>query len=150
MSYTTMILIAAKKVGVSGALLLAICTHETNLRNVLIPADGQSATYGVCQVKFETAEMLGYSGKPKGLMDPATNAYWAAQYLKYQENRYNDGCKAVAAYNAGRFNESSKLPGKPRNLKYVLEVQKLTDESTQMSISCDPAVADTDLMGYVR
>jgi soluble lytic murein transglycosylase-like protein len=95
--------------------------------------DGGTPTYGICQVKYETAQMLGYSGQPSGLMDPKENAKWAANYLRYQQVRYGDWCKAIAAYNAGRYNESTVMPGYPRNLKYVNNVKKI---STQ-HFTCD-------------
>lgn len=138
MTYETIILLAAKKAAVSGALLLAICTHESGLVNVLVPHDGGSPTYGICQVKFETAKMIGFTGKAKDLMIPATNAKWAAAYLKFQHKRYDgDWCKTVAAYNSGTYNESKKSPGKPRNLVYVRYVQKKLDDDLQDKLSCD-------------
>lgn len=138
MTYVSMIALAAKKAGVSGALLLAICTHESGLKNTLVPHDGGSPTYGVCQVKYETAKMLGFDGKAKDLMTPEINIKWAAEYLKYQNQRYNgDWCKVVAAYNAGTYNESKVVPGKPRNLKYVRNVQRKLAEDLQSKLSCD-------------
>lgn len=138
MDYATIILMVAKKVSVSGSLLLAICSHESNLKNVMVPHDGGSPTYGICQVKLGTAEMMGYKGDAKGLMDPETNALYAATYLKYQKDRYaSDWCMAVAAYNAGTYNESKIVPGKPRNLKYVRKVQTKLEEDLQHRLSCD-------------
>lgn len=137
MIYETIILAAAKAAKVSGALLLAICTHESNLKNVKVPNDGGSPTYGICQVKYETAQMMGFDGKPKDLMDPSTNAKYAAAYLKYQKERYDsDWIKATAAYNAGTYNESSKIPGCPRNLKYIRLVKKKLDESLRHRLTC--------------
>lgn len=137
MSYSLIILTAAKAAKVSGALLLAICMNESNLKNIQVPHDGGSTSFGICQIKKGTAEMLGYTGNDKGLMDPKVNAYWAAQYLKYQQKRYNQNlCMAVSAYNAGRYNESAILPGYPRNLKYVRRVQKNMEPHLQYKLSC--------------
>lgn len=137
MPYVTIILLAAKKAGVSGALLLAICSHESNLINVEVPHDGGSPSYGICQVKLGTAQMLGYTGTGKGLMDPKENAKWAANYVKWQKERYDyDWCKVTAAYNAGTYNESKVLPGYPRNLKYVRKVQKRLEIDLQSKLSC--------------
>lgn len=138
MGYVTIIIAAAKKAGVNGALLLAICSHESGLNNVLVPHDGGSPTYGICQIKHGTAQMLGYKGNENGLMNPETNAKWAAKYLKYQKNRY-DGAwvKAVAAYNSGTYNESKKIPGCPRNLRYLKHVQKKLHESLKHKLSCN-------------
>jgi soluble lytic murein transglycosylase len=116
--YSQIILTIAKMIGVPTALLLAICTHESNLKNVVRNNDSGSPTYGICQVKKSTAEFLGYKGEGEGLMSPKTNVKYAALYLKYQLDRYDgDINKAIAAYNAGSFNESS--PGIPRNLRYL-------------------------------
>lgn len=126
MTYDIIVLAAAKAAKVSGSLLLAICMHETGLKNVIVHQDGGSPTFGICQVKAETARMLGYEGKPEGLLNPEINAKYAALYLKKQLIRYdNDHKKAIAAYNAGRYNESIKYPGKPRNLKYLNKVLEI-------------------------
>jgi len=126
MSYSQIILAIAKKVGISGHLLLAICTHETGLQNVVVPNDHGTPTYGLCQIKSGTARDLGYEGKDEGLMDPQTNIKYAAIYLKKQLNRYHGNIhKAIAAYNAGSFVESSLYPGVPRNLHYLNQVLEL-------------------------
>lgn len=137
MSFATIIIAAAKKIGMSGSLLLAICTHESGLKNVLVPHDGGSPSYGICQIKYETAKMVGFTGKAKELMDPKINAQWAAAYLKFQKSRYNgDWMKSTAAYNSGTYNESKKVPGCPRNLKYIRHVQKKLDEKLQDRLEC--------------
>lgn len=144
MAYTAIILAAAAKVKVSGALLLAICTYETNLTNVVVYHDGGSPSYGVCQVKYETAKMMGFKGKAQDLVNPITNATWAAKYLKYQQSRYSTSnwCKITAAYNAGTYIESKRIPGKPKNLKYVKRVQKKLSEHLQSMLSCDNEPAE--------
>lgn len=137
MSFAAIIIAAAKKIGMSGSLLLAICTHESGLKNVLVPHDGGSPSYGICQIKYETAKMVGFTGQAKELMDPKTNAKWAAAYLKYQKERYDGNwMKSAAAYNSGTYNESKKIPGCPRNLKYIRRVQKNLDEKLQDRLNC--------------
>jgi soluble lytic murein transglycosylase-like protein len=126
MTYSAIILLAAKKAAVSGTLLLAICTQESRLKNVVLRNDGGSPTFGICGVKLGTAQMFGFQGTSDDLMKPAINAKFAALYLKYQLNRYENNIeRAIAAYNAGSFNESLVLPGRPRNLKYVKKVMAL-------------------------
>lgn len=145
MTYAAIILAAAAKAKVSGALLLAICTYETNLTNVVIYHDGGSPSYGICQVKYKTAQMLGFKGKEQELVNPFVNAKFAAKYLKYQEDRYGTGSwvKVVSSYNAGSFLESKKIPGCPRNLKYVRRVQKKLTEELQDMLSCEnPKLAE--------
>ena len=133
MQYVQIIVAAAKAAKTSGLILLAICTHESKLSNIINHNDGGSPTYGICQVKYSTAQMLGYQGKADGLMNPKENAKWAANYLRYQQLRYGDWCKTVAAYNSGTYNESKVMPGYPKNLKYVNGVKKI---STQ-HFTCD-------------
>ena len=140
MDYVSIITLAAKQVGVSASLLLAICSHESggfkfdNNEN-----DRGSPSIGICQMKEATAKLLGFKGNRIALKKPKTNALWAARYLKMQMDRYdNDYCKAVAAYNSGSYNESKKVPGKPRNLKYVKSVQKLiVEENVAMLLECN-------------
>lgn len=135
--FSTIILAAAKAVGVPGALLLAICTHESGLRNVEAPHDHGSPSYGLCQLKLDTAKGLGYQGNGPGLMVPETNAKYAAQYLKMQLERYDgDWCKSVAAYNSGTYNPSTKSPGKPRNYKYVQKITLLLDAEHKDLLVC--------------
>lgn len=140
MTYDIIILAAAKAAKVSGSLLLAICMHETGLKNVIVNQDGGSPTYGMCQVKYATAQGLGYQGNPEDLLKPEINAKFAALYLKKQLDRYDgDVHKAIAAYNAGRFNESSKFPGKPRNLKYLNKVLEIYAKNNDPRYRDDPA-----------
>ena len=129
---------AAKTAGVNPSLLLAICMHETGLKNVNNYNDGGSHSHGVCQVKVGTAKHMGKVFKIKKLQeasgedlgDTTTNALAAAFYLKYQLKRYDgDIAKSVAAYNAGSFKESSKKDGTAVNYGYVLSVfSKISDE----------------------
>lgn len=126
----------AAKVGISPALLIAVCTTETNLRNVDVMMDGGSPSFGICQVKLETAHFMArVHSRPNlsrysfnDMRQIEKNAKVAALYLKYQIDRYDgDVCKAVAAYNAGRFKESSVHPGLPFNWKYLDKVSSNLD-----------------------
>ena len=142
MSYESIIIAAAKAAKVSGALLFAICLQESGNKNIYTESDGGSPTYGICQVKYDTATMMGYKGDPKGLMVPATNAKYAAKYLKYQEKRYSGNwCHMTAAYNSGTL-RIEKRSGKPKNLQYVLKVQKKLQEKLRPQLSCDIVKSD--------
>lgn len=134
----SIILSAAKAAHVSGALLLAICTHESGLKNVWVPHDGGSPSIGICQIKYGTAKQLGFKGVAKDLMKPEVNAEYAAKYLAYQESRYgaDNWCILAAAYNAGSFNESTKQPGHPRNMKYIRHIQENLDPLLHFRMVC--------------
>lgn len=97
------IISAAKVAAVPPALLLSVCHVESNLRNVVSPADGGSASYGPCQVKLTTARMVAKRAiGPMELMDVETNARIAGAYLAHLARRYRgDWCRAVVAYNRG-------------------------------------------------
>lgn len=136
MNLTNIIIHAAKSIKISTLVLLAICNHESHLKNTIRFNDGGSNTYGVCMVKYKTAVMLGYKGDPYGLMRPKTNALYAAKYLKFQYKKYKNYCKAIAAYNAGHYNASIRRPGYPRNLGYVLEVKKEMNKHFRKIIYC--------------
>jgi len=137
MTYSAIILAAAKAAKVSGALLLAICTQESNLTNAYVLHDGGSPSIGVCQLKYETAKMLGFKGRAQDLMNPVYNSTYAAKYLAYQQNRYgNDWVKIASSYNAGSYNPSKKVVGCPRNLKYVIAVKSKLDGEHHTRMAC--------------
>lgn len=129
---------AAYKAGVASSLLLAICNHESNLKNVDVENDHGTPSIGVCQVKIGTSIQLGFRGTRKELAKPEVNAYYAGLYLKKQLDRYNNNfCMAVSAYNSGTYYENKKYPGKPRNIKYVNAIKNLiTEENVAMLLEC--------------
>lgn len=86
------------------ALLSAICFVESSYSHkALTVVDGNSASYGKCQVKLSTARFVGYKGTVTELwLNPKTNTSIAGRYLGYQLKRYRgDIRKAVSAYNCG-------------------------------------------------
>jgi soluble lytic murein transglycosylase-like protein len=83
-------------------LLSSICYVETRHNvNAIHYQDGGEDSIGVCQLHYTTAQWLGYEGTEEGLLDPATNIYWAGAYLAYQQCRYHSIQRAVIAYNYG-------------------------------------------------
>jgi soluble lytic murein transglycosylase-like protein len=136
MIVTKLILSIAKSVGVPGSLLLAICTHESNLDSTVIVHDNGSPSYGLCQIKFDTAKSLGFTGDAKELMIPKVNVKYSALYLKMQLDRYGwNWCRATASYNSGTYNPS-KFPNIPRNIKYVNHIINLLDEAHKPLLRC--------------
>lgn len=74
-------------------------THNVNAIHV---QDGATDSLGVCQIKLETAQWLGFRGTREQLMDPETNIYFAAKFLSFQKIRYSGNItKAIIAYNRG-------------------------------------------------
>lgn len=101
-----------------------MCWVESNHKNVIVHNDGGdgTASYGVCQIKLQTAREMGFTGKPADLLKPHLNTYFAGQYLAYQMKRYHgDVKKAVKAYNLGHFRGML-------NCRYVRKVMKAYQE----------------------
>jgi soluble lytic murein transglycosylase-like protein len=137
MIFWAIIAAAAKQAGVPVALMLAICSHESHLTNVKVPHDHGSPSYGVCQLKYGTAQMVGFKGKPDDLMKPEINAKYASMYLRWQLDRYDGNwCRATSAYNSGTYSESKKYPGIPRNMKYIKLVRRYLYEN-QSRLQCE-------------
>ena len=140
MNFYSIIFSAAKAAKVSGTLLYAICGYESNdFTETYVGQDHGSPSVGICMVKLNTAQMLGFKGTLTDLRKPEINAKYAALYLQYQQDRYGeeDWCKLAASYNSGTFIESKKSPGKPKNLEYVKRVQKKLAEDIRDKLSCE-------------
>lgn len=105
-------------------LISALCFVESSHRaHVIHKDDGGSSSTGLCQIKQDTAKLMGFKGKTKDLLNPNINAFYASKYLAWQIKRYDlDYRKAVAAYNSGSY-KTNKL-GTPVNQKYVDKVFK--------------------------
>jgi soluble lytic murein transglycosylase-like protein len=140
MTYLSIITAAAKAAKTSAILLYAVCQFESNdFMYDYTMYDNGTPSFSVCQIKSGTAKMLGWNGKDEmELRNPHVGVKYAAKYLKYQLDRYdNDWCKAVSAYNSGSYTESPKKPGYPKNLKYVRLVQQRLSKDLQSRLSCD-------------
>lgn len=109
-------------------LLSALCYVESHHSPTAMHMDdGGSPSIGVCQLKLNTARLMGFKGTVEQLKNPKINIYYAAKYLKYQLSRYqNNTTKAVAAYNTGTY--KTKPNGLVVNTRYVAMVQKAWKE----------------------
>lgn len=113
---------AADHASVPRKLLLAICKVESSLNpNAINLDDGGSPSIGLCEIKYTTATLMGFKGKPKDLFNPKINAKYSALYLKYQLKRYRgDWSLAISAYNAGTATTKN-----PNYVKKVLKNVRL-------------------------
>lgn len=99
-SISTLILVSAITNGVDPAMLKAICTKESNLKNVHVEDQG-SISYGPCQVKRIAAKQVGLDNV--NLQLPEVSIDVAAKYFKYMKNKCGGSdIKAIAAYNTGK------------------------------------------------
>ncbi len=138
MTYLQIITAAAKAAKVSAVLLYAICAHESRDFTLDFALyDNGSPSYGVCEIKSDTARMLGWNRKDEmELRNPYVNIPLAAEYLAYQQKRYGDDwVQLVSSYNAGSYVEG-KVKGCPRNLKYLNLVKEKLDKSLQYKLDC--------------
>lgn len=93
-------------------LLSSLCLVESGHNPSAIHFnDGKSHSYGVCQIKYETAQGLGFKGTPSDLMLPKNNIRFAAAYLSKQIKRYHGNIpRAVIAYNRGSAKSLTTSP----------------------------------------
>lgn len=86
---------------------MAIAKHESNFCAKAVADTGGDAklgnAWGLCQMTYDTAHVLGYVGQPQGLADPQTNASLAAQLFRRNSAILNtlEFSKLAAAYNCG-------------------------------------------------
>lgn len=138
MTYLQIIASAAKTAKVSAVLLYAICAHESRDYTLDFALyDNGSPSFGVCQLKKDTALQLGWSGKDEmELRNPYLNVKLAAAYLKYEQDRYGeDWVKITSAYNSGSYSEG-KVKGCPKNLKYLNLVKAKLPENLRYKLEC--------------
>lgn len=101
---------AASITQVPEKLLMSICWHESNFRiKKVTHMDGGSLSYGICQIKLDTAKLMAKINKhlklqatQANLENPIGNALFAGLYLKHQLDLYDNNWRLAAdAYNKG-------------------------------------------------
>lgn len=103
--------------GLDPRLLYSVCLVESSGNiHAYVAQDGISPSYGLCQIKLNTARLVGFTGNARQLMRPGVNAHYAAKYLVKNLKRYKNIKKAISAYNAGRAVDF--------NAEYVEKVMK--------------------------
>lgn len=109
-------------------LLSALCYTESHDNpSAINPDDRGGPSRGVCQVKEQTARLMGFRGATSLLMRPSVNIEYSARYLRYQLVRYHGNViRAIAAYNSGTYREGPD--GLPKNRGYVLKVLRAQRE----------------------
>lgn len=122
---TTLLLVFAtvsQTFALPDGLLKSLCYVESHHDvNAMHKDDGKGNSVGICQVKIETAKLLGFKGTEAQLRNPRTNIRYAGKYLAKQYLRYSrNTLKAVAAYNSGTYRENAQ--GQAKNKQYVKKV----------------------------
>jgi hypothetical protein len=95
----------AKAFGVPEALVHRVIGAESNYK-----ADASSGgNYGLMQIRHATAQGMGYTGAPIGLLDPETNLTYGVPYLA---NAYHvaggDHDRTIALYKGGYYYEAKR------------------------------------------
>jgi len=103
MDLTTIFFLVSVQYGLPNGLLESLCYVESKHKvDAIHYYDGKTHSYGVCQIKLETARSMGFKGTAKQLMQPEINVRYAGLYLTFQIKRYKGNTKkAVIAYNRG-------------------------------------------------
>lgn len=115
--------LASEKEHLPPHVLESVCYIESHYNvKAFHKDDGGTDSIGVCQVKLETAQWLGFRGSKKQLMKPKTNIKYASKYLGYQLKRYSgDVNKAIISYNRGNAKNLTST-------KYSDKVNKVLEE----------------------
>lgn len=93
---------SAKKHEVPLLLAKAIGIKESsNKPKAVNPYDGGSPSWGIMQLKLNTARGLGFSGTVKELRDPKINIDLGCKNLKKHYDNCGTWEKAIVAYNVG-------------------------------------------------
>ncbi len=85
--------------GVPIALAHAVVRVESNYRADMT---GRAGEVGLMQIKYSTAQGLGYTGSRQALYNPDTNIRWGMKYLAGAHKLGNGTtCGTILRYNAG-------------------------------------------------
>ena len=97
--YSTIISSYASSYGVPVALAHAVVRVESNYRPEMT---GRAGEVGLMQIKYSTAQGLGYTGTRQALYNPETNIRWGMKYLAGAHKLGNGTtCGTILRYNAG-------------------------------------------------
>lgn len=121
------VIVAAKQVGVSAALLFSVCHVESGLKTVNDFQDGHGrGSMGACQVSLQVARSFKPEADRLALQQLSYNLLVSGMYLKSLQIKYHGNIKnSIAAYNAGY---AYIQDGQYLNQGYVNKVLKVYGE----------------------
>jgi len=150
-AYDALIWPAARSRGLDPLLVKAIIAKESGFNPAAYRAEPriQDASRGLMQILYGTAQLVGYTGAPEGLLDPQLSIYYGTAYLASQWSRYRLSPRqltdAIAAYNAGTAYYDERI-GTYANQEYVAGVlryyQGYRDQEAQAPPSGGLTVSD--------
>ena len=75
------------------------------------PKASSEGNYGLMQIRYGTAQAMGFKGSLKELMKPETNVEYGLRYLTYCFNKHGDTTLMLGCYN-GSTSSRNKYPKK--------------------------------------
>lgn len=89
--------------GIDPILVRAVAMAESSMRSDAVRLEPRlkDASYGLMQILYSTAQEVGYSGEPQGLLNAGVNLEFGTAYLKKMLDQFGEVRLALAAYNAG-------------------------------------------------
>ncbi len=116
---TTLFITTTIQLGLPTGLLSSVCYIEsTHNINAISHYDGKTHSYGICQIKLETAKTLGFKGTAAELMKPKINIHYAGKYLQKQILRYDNTTRGIVAYNRGNAKALTRSKYSDRVIKH--------------------------------
>lgn len=89
---------------------------ESLVRRIIVRESGYNPRarhgpyWGLMQIRYDTAQSMGYGGSPAGLLDADTNLRFAVKYLAgAYKVAYGDPEKAVSFYATGYYYDARRL-----------------------------------------
>lgn len=125
MTLTSILSIAAHKVGISASLLTSVCMVESGLRSVNNFTDNYHSSHGICQIQLPSAREIIPYVDALALQQHSVNSYIAARILKRKIRKYGLEL-GIASYNSGspKYTKSGVLI----NQAYVQNVLDLIEK----------------------
>ncbi len=120
MAYRNAIMRESLSRNVEPAVVAAIIDVESSgvADAVRYEANVEDYSYGLMQIRWTTADWLGYTGSREGLLNPDTNIEYGTAYLGNRYAKYPNTIDAIAAYNSGTP-VVSWVTGKYANQDYI-------------------------------
>ena len=113
--------------GVNPKLAESIAQVESGLRPTVKAHEKKVGgySYGLFQVRYRTAQDLGFAGTKEELMGLETNVYYGVKYLAACQKKFGADVRAISCcYNAGMFRKNGVCHS-PQVREYKQKILKL-------------------------
>lgn len=129
----------SKSYSVAPSTIKAIMRAESNFDPMAKrhEANVDDYSYGLMQVRCDTARWMGWSGNCEDLMRPDTNIGMGTKFLAYLQRQFpNDLERQISAYNAGPGNAARPFvnPGYVKKVMGFIREYRRQDEAEKESV----------------